>query len=84
MAVIYCPNSTAAKAQCVICHKLRRFTFLAAGFKSMSGQQHFACNSHSRNLSTLITGWADFLASQRRLWLDIQEVRDGGHESPLY
>lgn len=68
MAIIQLSNDERLSeyVQCVICSKHITPTEATAGLFSAENKQQFACNGHFWSPRQFITGWADFMATQRR------------------
>lgn len=64
--------------ECAICGKYIPMTQATAGLHNTENQQQFACNGHFWNPHQFITGWADFMATQRVGQTRIQFVAEYG------
>lgn len=51
---------------CAICKVALTFDKATAGLLDRNGHQSFACVSHFTEVEKLISGWADFMATERR------------------
>lgn len=68
MAIIQLCNDIPLPQQlaCVICGKEIDSSEAVAGLLDVENHQQFACNGHFWNSHQLITGWADFMAGERK------------------
>jgi hypothetical protein len=64
--------------RCVICDKQITPDDAVAGLLDADNQQQFACNGHFWSPRQFITGWADFMATQRVGQTRIQFVAEYG------
>ena len=67
MAIIQLANDEPLPSglTCAICSKQIPPSEAIAGLLDAQGSQRFACNGHFWNSHQFITGWADFMASER-------------------
>lgn len=78
MAIIKLPPDfeLASPLKCAICGVDLALKNATAGLFDAQGNQAFACVSHYSEVEKLITGWADFMARERRKYLEHIQASD--------
>ena len=69
MAITRLSADTASTLTCASCQVSLSLDKATAGLLDRKGHQTFACVSHFSEVEKLITGWADFMATERYEYL---------------